>query len=122
MKIQSYKELILWKKSMELVVVVYRLTEKLPKAEMYGLVSQSRRCAVSIPSNIAEGYKRIALGEYIQFLGIADASVAELETQLILVKMLYPTIETLAAMELLNEVQKMLFVMVRKLKEKKANP
>ena len=76
--IKSYKELIVWQKSIELVKEVYKATDKLPKAELYALTSQMRRAAVSIPSNIAEGYKRRNRGEYLQFLGIADASAAEL--------------------------------------------
>jgi four helix bundle protein len=78
-----------------------------------------RRAAVSIPSNIAEGYKRRGLGEYIQFLSIADASAAELETQTILSKDLYASIVFTKAESLLEEVQKMLFVLIKKLKESK---
>lgn len=86
---------------------------------MYGLVSQMRRAVISIPSNIAEGYKRRNIGEFIQFLGIADASAAELETQTILVKELYPQIDTTKAQALLEDVQKMLIVMIKKLNTKR---
>ena len=81
MKIKSYKELIAYKKSYELVKVIYNLTEQFPKTEMFGLISQMRRGAVSIPSNIAEGFMR-GSKEYNQFLKIALGSAAELETQL----------------------------------------
>jgi four helix bundle protein len=65
--LESYKELKVWQRSIELVEFVYGVTDKLPKKEIYGLSSQMRRSAVSIPSNIAEGYRRKRLGEYIQF-------------------------------------------------------
>ncbi len=115
--ITSFKELIVWQKAIELVKEVYFVTEKFPKNELYGLVSQMRRAAVSIPSNIAEGYKRKNLGEYIQFLSIADASSAELETQEIISKDLYRNINFSKMESLLTEVQKMLFVLIKSLKK-----
>ena len=78
-----------------------------------------RRAVVSIPSNIAEGHKRRTLGEYVQFLGIADASTAELETQIIITKDLYKNIDFTKAESLLEEVQKMLIVMIKKLNAKR---
>ena len=81
MYIESYKQLIVWQKAMDLGKAIYRATSQMPTHELYGLVSQMRRCAISIPSNIEEGYERSGLGEYVQFLSIADASSAELETQ-----------------------------------------
>lgn len=81
MKIQTYRDLDIWKKGIELVKTIYSLTEEFPKQEMYGLVSQMRRSAVSIPSNIAEGFRRYHNKEYNQFLYIALGSCAELETQ-----------------------------------------
>ena len=80
----DYKELIVWNKSMELVELVYKLTKTFPKDEYFGLRSQIRRSALSIPSNIAEGNCRRTKGEYIQFLSIANGSKGELETQVIL--------------------------------------
>lgn len=77
----NYKNLIVWQKAMELVVEVYNITEKYPVSERYGLISQSRRCAISIPSNIAEGSRRNGSGEFYHFLSIAFGSGAELETQ-----------------------------------------
>jgi len=70
-KTKSFRELIVWKKSMSLVVEIYKLTENFPKSEIYGLTSQMRRAAVAIPSNIAEGYIRKYIKEYAQFINIA---------------------------------------------------
>ncbi len=117
--IKSYKELIVWQKSIELVKEVYKATDKLPKAELYALTSQMRRAAVSIPSNIAEGYKRRNRGEYLQFLGIADASAAELETQIIIAKSIYTNIDFSLAEQLLEEVQKMFTSLMQKLNPKR---
>ena len=117
--LQSYKELIVWQKSVDLVERVYIVTAEFPKEETYGLVSQMRRAAVSIPSNIAEGQRGKDLPEYLQFLRIADASSAELETQIIVAKRLYPKIDYSKVNSLLEEVQKMLSVMMRKLDEKR---
>lgn len=80
----SYKDLKVWQKSIELVVQVYTLTKSFPKEELYGLTSQIRRAAISIPSNIAEGFARRSKKDHIHFLRIAYASGAELETQLII--------------------------------------
>ena len=84
--LQSYKELVVWQKAMDLATLVYRLTESFPKREIYGLAAQLRRCGVSVPSNIAEGYGRSSRREYIQFLSIAQGSLKELETQAILAR------------------------------------
>ena len=85
MVIRDYKELMAYQKAYKLVLLIYQLTESLPKEEMYGLSSQIRRAAVSIPSNIAEGFMR-GSKEYVHFLKIALGSAAELETQLMLCK------------------------------------
>ncbi|HSY92167.1 MAG TPA: four helix bundle protein [Candidatus Binatus sp.] len=82
--IQSYRDLIVWKKSMSLVLDVYRNTNAFPKVETYGLVSQLRRAAVSIPSNIAEGQARISTAEFKQSLGHARGSLMEVETYILL--------------------------------------
>jgi four helix bundle protein len=117
-KIQSYKELIVWQKSFRLSVLVYQITKEFPKEELYGLVSQIRRCAVSIPSNIAEGYTRHGKLEYIHFLQIAFASGAELETQLLIARELnYINKKSFVEINnLLQEVLKMLNSLIRKLK------
>lgn len=83
-KIKSYNDLIVWRKAIELVSDIYKATQKFPKEETYGLTSQIRRCAVSVPSNIAEGQARNTTGEFLQFLGIARGSLAELDTQIII--------------------------------------
>ncbi len=80
--INSYRDLLVWQKAMDLVTEVYKLTQAFPSAEIYSLTSQIRRCAVSIPSNIAEGYGRNATGEYKRFLQIAVGSLFELQTQI----------------------------------------
>jgi len=80
--INSYKDLIVWQKSMELVVEIYKLTDLFPKTELYGIISQMRRCSISMPSNIAEGRRRGSRKDYRQFLIIAYGSGAELETQI----------------------------------------
>ena len=115
MTITHYKDLIVWQKSVELVHEIYKITKKFPQNEIYALSSQMQRSAVSIPSNIAEGQARNHRTEFIQFLGIAFASSAELETQLIIAKKEYPTIDYLTAENLLIEVQKMLSVLIKKL-------
>ena len=80
----SYKELIVWQKSIQLVTDIYKLTKTFPKEEIYGLASQMQRAVVSIPSNIAEGNDRNSSKEFSQFLRIARGSLAELETQIII--------------------------------------
>lgn len=84
-KIKSYKDLIVYQKAYNMVLNIYKLTKDFPDVEKYGLISQIRRCSISIPSNIAEGYRR-GKREYVQFLKIAYGSCAELETQLSLSK------------------------------------
>ena len=82
--VQSYRDLVVWKKSMAMVVDIYRSTQKFPKTETYGLMSQMRRAAISVPSNIAEGQARLSTGEFRQFLGNARGSLTEVETQVLL--------------------------------------
>jgi len=80
-KIKSYRDLIVWQKAMDLVVSVYRETASLPQSEQYGLTAQMRKCAVSVPSNVAEGWGRNATQDYLRFLRVARASLFELTTQ-----------------------------------------
>jgi four helix bundle protein len=77
-----YQDLIAWQKAKQLATAIYRVTESFPKTEVYGLTSQLRRAAVSVPSNIAEGHGRLTKGEFCHFLGLARGSLLELETQL----------------------------------------
>ncbi len=116
--INSYKDLIVWQKSFNLVKEIYKLTDLFPKSEIYALTIQIRRCAVSIPSNIAEGFVRKHRKEYAQFISIAFGSGAELETQLLLSKelKLAPEKEFIKAEVLLNEIMKMLNSLLTKLK------
>ena len=81
---KSYRDLLVWQKSIDLVVEAYKVTGRFPKDEQFALVNQMRRAVVSIPSNIAEGYARRTRKEYIQFVQIAFGSGAELETQLLI--------------------------------------
>ena len=82
MKIKSYLDFRVWQSGMELVVLLYEISEKFPSKEIYGLTSQLRRAAVSVPSNIAEGHTRESTKEYLHHLSIAQASLAEAETQI----------------------------------------
>jgi len=89
MTVKSYKDLIVWQKSITLVKEVYDITKLLPKSESFGLISQMQRATVAIPSNIAEGFGRNHSKEFVQFLAIAFSSSLELETQIIIVKQEY---------------------------------
>ena len=84
MAVRSYRELVAWQKAMDFAAAVYRVTRSFPKEEQYGITSQLRRAAVSIPSNIAEGQGRQTTGEFRQFLGQARGSLLETETQILL--------------------------------------
>jgi four helix bundle protein len=88
MVVRSYRDLIAWQKSIDLVAEIYRCTQSFPKAETYGLISQLRRAAVSVPSNIAEGHARLTTGEFRQFLGHALGSLTEIETQVLIAERL----------------------------------
>ncbi|MBC5841446.1 four helix bundle protein [Flavobacterium sp. F-380] len=104
----NHKDLDVWKKSMDLVEVIYKLTQQFPDSEKFGLSSQMRRAAVSIPSNIAEGSARKGDKELIHFLHIALGSVAELETQYLIAIRLHFTVNDEAIENVLNEVKKLL--------------
>ena len=84
MSIQSYKDLIVWNKGIDLAVLIYKTTSLFPKEERYGLISQMNRAATSVSANIAEGWSRNSNGSFIQFLNIAKGSLAELDTSLII--------------------------------------
>ena len=86
--VQSFRDLVVWQKSIETTVIIYRLTKEFPRDEIYGLSSQIRRAAVSMPSNIAEGHGRLGTNEYRHFLGIARGSNFEVQTQLEIVRRL----------------------------------
>jgi four helix bundle protein len=114
---RSYKDLIVWQKGIALAKLIYRLTQKFPSEEKFGLVTQMRRATVSIPSNIAEGQARHTTGEFIQFISHAEGSLAELDTQLILSVELGFSRESASqpSLELIAELRRMLNALRRKL-------
>ncbi len=111
---RTFKDLIVWQKSRDLAVAIYRLTEDFPKSELYGLTSQMRRAVVSISSNIAEGYHRFHDKEKQQFLAIAFGSGSELESQIEIAKILFPGVQYEESEKLLTEVMKILNTFLQK--------
>ena len=113
----SHKDLNVWQKAIDLVVLIYQITKSFPKEELYALTNQMCRCASSIPANIAEGSGRRNIGEFRQFLHIALGSAAELETYLVISEKLgYLTNDAKEdATNLLNEIMRMLVGLIRKL-------
>ena len=122
--VQSFRDLLVWQKSIKLSVSIYRLTQGFPREELYGLISQIRRAAVSIPSNIAEGHGRLGTGEYRQFLGIARGSNFELQTQLEIARALqYGNPKLIDEAEGLSfEVGKMISGILNAIKDKVRRP
>ncbi len=122
--LKNYKELKVWQKSYQLCLVIYKATKTFPKSEGFGLTSQMRRAALSIPSNIAEGYGRKTTPDYLRSLYIAYGSTCELETQILLSGDLdYLNKESLS--ELLRdigEVERMLKALIKSLENKHLNP
>ena len=116
--IKSYKELTDWQKSMKRVTMVYELSKKFPDDEKFGLTSQMRRCSVSVPSNIAEGWGRLSRKNYIQFLRISRGSLFELETQVLITKELNYINDSVIIESLIIEISKMLNSLIKKLEEK----
>jgi four helix bundle protein len=114
----SFRDLVVWQRGIELAMAIYKLTASFPDSERFGLTSQLRRASVSIPSNIAEGYGRQSKGEYLQFLGHARGSNCEVQTQLVIARGLqFGNQQGLdEAEELSFEVGRMLVVMMRKLR------
>ena len=120
MLVSSHKDLIVWQKGIQLCKVVYGATEKFPKEEIYGITSQMRRAAVSIPSNIAEGRSRNTTKDFLHFLSIALGSASELETQIEIAKELSFLSERkyIEISGLLTEVSKMTMGLMKKLDSK----
>jgi four helix bundle protein len=116
---QSFRDLLVWQKAMQLTVAIYRLTQGFPREEIYGLTSQIRRAAVSVPSNIAEGQGRLNSAEFRQFLGVARGSVCEVQTQLEIARALqFGKPELLNDAESLShEVGKMIYSFLESLKD-----
>jgi four helix bundle protein len=117
--INSYRDLLVWQKAMDLVAESYRLTASLPKTETYGLASQIQRAAVSVPANIAEGHGREHLGDYLHHLSVANGSLMELETHLLLASRLgfVSAREVELLLEKTGEVSRMLSGLIRSLKQ-----
>ncbi|MDO8561981.1 MAG: four helix bundle protein [bacterium] len=115
--IKSHKDLVVWQKSVQLSIAIYKLTDDFPAREVYSLASQMRRAVVSIPSNIAEGKSRGTRKDFAHFLHMAYGSASELETQLLIAKQLKfcGDEKYIEANSLLTEVSKMLRVMIGKL-------
>jgi len=115
--VQSFRDLQVWQRSMELTLAIYRLSQAFPREENFGLTAQLRRASVSIPSNIAEGQGRLNTGEFKQFLGIARGSNCELQTQLEIARALGLGDPQLLnqAESLSHEVGKMIFAILQKL-------
>lgn len=117
--VKTYKDLTVWKKSYNLTLEIYKITKLFPKEETYSLISQMRRAAISVVSNIVEGFCRQHTQEYIQFLHHSYSSLAELETQLLLSKDLgYVKEVDLPLLEYINEIERMLFKLIQVLKQK----
>src|SRR5437868_11266056 len=116
--IKSYRDLLVWQKAIDLVVDAYRATAPFPKSETYGLTSQIRRAATSIPANIAEGYGRGSRKEYVQFLTFAQGSLKELETHFIVAeKLSYLTaVQMNRLLSQTDELGRMLGSLIRKLR------
>jgi len=112
-KRSAFYDLLVWQKAMRFAKLVYIVTSKLPNSEEYGITSQIRRSAVSIPSNIAEGSRR-GKKEFAQFLRIANASAAEAETQLLLIQDIYG-VDVAECLDVLVEIEKMLEAFIKKL-------
>ena len=118
---KTFRELLVWQKSMNFVTEVYKVSKLFPKEENFGLTSQIRRSAVSIPSNISEGYGREGLNDYLRFLNIAMSSLFELQTQLeIAFNLEYVKREKFNKLhELPREIERMLLSFIRTLKSRK---
>lgn len=117
MAIETYRDLDIWKKGIEVVKDIYKLTGTFPQQETYGLVGQMRRSAISIPSNVAEGFKRYHNKEYKQFLHISLGSCAELETQITITEELKYIQESKEALllEKLDHIGRMITSLLKKL-------
>jgi len=119
--VRSYRDRIVWKNAIDLVAEIYRCTRSFPREETYGLVSQLRRAAVSVPSNVAEGHARVSTGEFRQFLGHALGSVVEIETQLVIAERLsyLPARSANDLFRRTDEIGKMLNSLLRSLPDKR---
>ena len=119
--VENYKDLEVWKRSIALITVLYKLTAKFPATECYGLVTQIRRASISIAANIAEGWGRGSRGEYIQFLTVARGSLMELETHLIIANNLHflKPEDLVSAQVMTKKIEKMLNRLITVLRQKR---
>jgi four helix bundle protein len=124
MAIKSYRDLQVWQKAMDLVVESYKVTRLLPRVETYGLASQIQRSAVSIPANIAEGHAREHLGDYIHHLSVANGSLMELETHLLIASRLsfVEANDLQPVLTITRELGRMLAGLISKLKVRALSP
>jgi len=120
MSIESYQDLIVWQKAMDLAEQCYLATRRFPKEELFGMTSQIRRASSSIPANIAEGWGRGTTGEYVQFLRVAQGSTKELETRLLLCRRvgLLTTDQASPLLSLLSEISRMIISLIGSLRRK----
>jgi four helix bundle protein len=122
-RVQSYRDLVLWQRGMTLAEACYRVTADFPREEIYGMTAQVRRASVSIPANIAEGHGRDSTGAFVQFLRMAQGSIKELETHLLLAQRV--KLATQQAVEPLllecDELGRMMRAMIRSLQEKESD-
>jgi four helix bundle protein len=120
MALKFFKDLIAWQKAMDLVTETYRVTQRFPKYELFGLTGQLRRAAISIPSNIAEGQGQLSKGDFRRFLGHARGSLSELETQILISKNLKYLSEEEATnlIDLITEVGRILNGLIKFAKDK----
>ena len=117
-KAKKFKDLVVWQKAHQLVIEIYKLTKTYPKHEMFGLTSQLRRAAISVPANLAEGFKRVTLPDKLRFYNIAQGSLEEVRYYLILSQDLEYA-QTTQLMEALEEVSRLLEAFMKSLKRKK---
>lgn len=120
-EIQTYRDLKIWQRSFDLAVQIYNATRNFPEEEKYGLIAQIRRCAVSVPSNIAEGYARNTTKDYVRYLRIAIGSLCELQTQvLISARLNYLNKDLTVSLEReMSEIEKMTAVLISRLLKKR---
>jgi four helix bundle protein len=120
-KVTTYRDLVVWGRAMDIVETCYKLTDQIPQSEIYGLTGQIRKAAVSIPASIAEGHGRKTLGEYLELLSIANGSLKELETQLMIAGRLHfvKDDDVFYALDDCEEIGRMLTGLMQKLRQKK---
>ena len=122
MAVKCYRDLTVWQRAMELVVSSYALASALPRSELYGLSSQLKRAAISVPANIAEGHGRMHIGDYMRHLSIARGSLMELETHVLLAERLsfIEAGQSKTALGLSAEISRMLAVLLIKLRVRRS--